>query len=468
MFIVGIVRSKLSLVGATMVTVVFPFMAVAILLELQGVFHSPYFGFVLYMVMGPIFILGLILTFVGLFLRSKEDVGLFTFNYLREQFSRPEGFLKIRKLIALVAGLTLVNIVVILLLSYTGYHYTESNEFCGTLCHTVMEPEYTTYQQSPHSRVNCVSCHIGGGAQWFVKAKISGTRQLAAVVLNTYSKPIPTPVHGLRPASDTCEQCHRPEYFHGEKLKVIDKYREDEKNTHVQTVLVMKIGSGGYLGSKPHGIHWHVAPENDITYVHTDEAREEITEVRLTNAQTGVMVYSNGDGDSDSHGKTRQMDCIDCHNRPTHVYLEPDQALDRKMKLGIIPDSIPYIKKKAMEMVTKEYGSHEEAKIAIADELSNWYRENYPDVVQSAGGDLDRAITGIQAAYTENVWPKMNITWSTYKNNLGHRDELGCFRCHDEEHETPDGEIISMDCEACHIILAEEEKDPEILESLGI
>ncbi len=474
-FVSGIARSKVSLIGAIIATVTFPVLLVSAVLDLQGVVHNPYFGFIIYMVLGPLFITGLVLVFLGLFFfKGKEDVGIFTYDYLKDQFTAPERFKKVRKLIILATALTVLNIFVIALISYTGYHYTESVGFCGQFCHTVMEPEYVAYQNSPHSRVRCVDCHIGEGAQWFVKSKISGARQLAAVALKTYSTPIETPVHGLRPARDTCEQCHRPELFHGEKLYIKDKFLDDEKNTHVQTVLLMKIGSGGYRGSEAHGIHWHVAPENQISYTHTDRGRENITEVTLTKPN-GTKVLFKGEseeesaevGASDGHeGGQRVMDCIDCHNRPTHVYLGPNEALDNKILHDEIPRELPFIKRQAMELITMEYPTHEEAKNNIATELRAWYRQNYPELVNDNMPLLEKAIIGIQNAYVENVFPEMKIEWNTYESFLGHNNESGCFRCHDDTHETKAGETISMDCETCHIILAEDEEAPEILNTL--
>ena len=81
--------------------------------------------------------------------------------------------------------------------SFKAYEYTETVEFCGTVCHKVMEPEYTAYKNSPHSRVACVQCHIGSGTTWYVKSKITGAYQVYSVLFNKYSKPIPTPVENL-------------------------------------------------------------------------------------------------------------------------------------------------------------------------------------------------------------------------------------------------------------------------------
>lgn len=468
-FLKGIQRSKVSFVGATLTTASFPILLIGVLLELFGVIHNQYFGFVLYMFVAPAFILGLLLIFLGLFFfKGKEEVGLFTHEYLSEKISAPENFVKVRKLIVLGTTLTFVNALVIILLAYTGYHYTESNAFCGQLCHTVMEPEFSTYSNSPHSRVKCVECHIGSGAQWFVKSKLSGTRQLLAVVAKSYATPIEAPVHGLRPARDTCEECHRPELFHGDKLYIKDKFLADEKNTHVKTVLLMKVGSGGYLGSEAHGIHWHVAVDNRITYTHSDWQREEINQVVLTKLDGTEVVFDkhNGEVPADVQTYTREMDCIDCHNRPTHIYKSPDEALDEKLLLGAIPRDLPFIKKIGYELITREYLSHEEAKNKIATELRGWYRIKYKELVSNNMPMLDKAIKGVQAAYTENVWPTMKIEWGTYRSLRGHSNDSGCFRCHDDEHETSSGETISMDCEACHVILAEEEEDPEILKAM--
>ncbi len=465
-FIRGIARSKVSLFGTTMTTAAFPILFIGILLELFGIIHNQYFGFVLYMFVAPAFILGLVLIFLGLFFfKGTEDVGLFTHEYLSEKLSVPENFIKVRKLIFLGTSLTFVNVFVIILLAYTGYHYTESNAFCGQLCHTVMEPEYATYSNSPHSRVKCVECHIGSGAQWFVKSKLSGTRQLVAVVAKSYATPIETPVHGLRPARDTCEECHRPELFHGDKLYIKDKILSDEKNTHVQTVLLLKVGSGGYKGSEAHGIHWHVAEDNKITYRHKDWEREDIFEVTLTKLDGTKVVFNKGEEATATNGEVyeREMDCVDCHNRPTHIYKTPDEALDEKIILGAISSELPFIKKIGYELITREYPSHEVAKNQIATELRAWYRLKYSEIVNNNMPMLNKAIEGVQAAYLENVWPSMKIKWNTYRSLRGHQNNSGCFRCHDDEHETSSGETISMDCEACHIILAEDEKDPEIL-----
>lgn len=476
-FAKGITHSRVSLLGAMVVTVVFPFLLGAILYDLIWHIKNTYVAAFIYMLLGPAFIGGLVLVFLGLFFfKGKEEVRLFTLEYLRDYFTDPSKFSRMRKLVFVAVFLTGVNIFIMGLLAYRGYHYMESNAFCGQFCHTVMIPEYTAYQNSPHSRVACVDCHIGSGADWFVKSKVSGARQLFAVVLDTYPRPIEVPVHGLRPASDTCEECHRPEKFSGNRLAVLDKFSEDEENTHLKTVLLMKIGSAGDRTTSPHGIHWHVSAENRITYISAGWDRTVIPEVTLHRPDGTKVVYRTPDADevlaaagNDVHERT--MDCIDCHNRPTHIYLPAERAIDRKILEGHIPQELPFIKKKAMEVVQGDFPGHAEARSHIATELNSWYKKNYPQLIAEKPRLLEQAIAGVQAAYVENVFPDMNLQWGTYVNHIAHTEDfdfgIGCLRCHNDMHESESGAVISMDCNTCHTVLAEEEFRPEVLRKLG-
>lgn len=467
-FLHGIGSSRISLTGAILTTFVFPFLLGSIILDLLGYIDNPYYGFTIYMVLGPLFILGLILIFLGLFFfKGQAAVQIFTMEYLREQFSDPVRFIRVRRLIALGVVLTVVNVAVVLMLAYSGYHYMESVAFCGRFCHSVMDPEYTAYRKSPHSNVPCVECHIGSGAQWFVKSKLSGSRQLYAVLFGTYSRPIATPVHGLRPARETCEECHRPELFHGDKLVVRDRTLTDENNTSAQTVLLMKIGSAGDRTVSSHGIHWHIAPENRITYS-ADRTRTAISEVVLTRPDGSKKVYRAAANGKEQEQEQRVMDCVDCHNRPTHIYLSLDDALDRKFQEGAIPRTLPFIKREATTLLKQDYTSTEAARRAIETGLTDWYRKNYAELLNRQPGLLPQAIAGVQAAYAENVYPSMKIQWDTYRSLLGHGSDFdsGCFRCHDGNHKTESGEEISSDCNTCHTVLAEGEKDPAILKTL--
>ena len=473
-FFLGISRSRVSLIGAMIVTITTPFLLAYMMADTIWHIKNPYFGAAVYLALGPFFLGGLVMIFVGaFFFRGDRDVHLFTLQYLRKYFTEPELFGRLRKNVFLIVLLTSVNFAVFSMFIYRAYHYMESTQFCGQFCHTVMNPEHTAYENSPHSRVSCVECHIGAGADWFVKSKISGARQLLAVAASTYPTPITTPVHGLRPARETCEECHRPELFHGDKLSVTKRFLPDEANTPVHDVLLMKIGSAGDRVQSSHGIHWHVAPENKITYRSTDHTRMVIPEIILTEADGRQTVFRTEDADellneTALEGEMREMDCIDCHNRPSHIYLTPDDALDRKLAEGDIPAELPFIKRQGIELITASYETADQARATITAKLNAWYRDKYPELVTAKPNLLEAAVQGVVAAYSENVFPAMKVEWGTYTNHISHGPDfdIGCFRCHDDLHESPEGKTISADCNTCHTLLAIEEEEPKILQAL--
>jgi len=327
-----------------------------------------------------------------------------------------------------------------------------------------MEPEYTAFQRSPHVRVGCAGCHIGPGAEWFVKAKISGSWQLIAVAFDLYPRPIPTPVHSLRPSNGTCEQCHWPTKFVGERLKVRTHYTDDEANTEVKTALMVKVG--GSAGGESHGIHWHVDPNHTIRYL-SDESREQIYDIELTDKNTGTTKVFKAAEPAPAGSVWRTMDCVDCHNRPAHNYRSPQYEIDMALAEGRIDKTLPYIKREGMRILTeKEYPSHEEARSGIAAAVKAFYAQNYPDRADSPAVEAAGKVLG--DAYCWNNFPQMKVTWNLYPNHIGHKDSPGCFRCHDNKHKTTDGEKVGKKCGTCHNIVAEEESDSKLLQELGL
>jgi nitrate/TMAO reductase-like tetraheme cytochrome c subunit len=345
----------------------------------------------------------------------------------------------------------------------------DSVSFCGETCHSVMAPEFTAYQNSPHSRVACVDCHIGPGASWAVRAKIDGTRQVLAMALRTYSRPIPSPVHTLRPARETCEQCHWPQKFHGDRLVVRKKYADDEHNTLSVTVLVMKIGGRDTRGVS--GIHGrHLDEASRITYVTSDAKRQVIPRVTYVDDAGRTVEYVSAETKAEAGGaiETRSMDCVDCHNRPTHAYELPERAVDRELASGGISPDLPWVKKKTVELLRTEYADRETAFAQIRTGLTDYYRREHPQVYQGHRAQVEAAAQRAVDVYARNVFPEMKLGWGTHPNNIGHEDFLGCFRCHDDNHKSADGRVISQDCNACHAVLAMDEQDPKILAELGL
>jgi hypothetical protein len=343
--------------------------------------------------------------------------------------------------------------------SYQAYHYTDSDAFCGTACHGVMYPEYTAYQASPHAHVGCAGCHIGSGAGWFVRSKLSGSYQLYSVVANKYSRPIQSPVRNLRPAQDTCEQCHWPAKFFGAQLKVFDHFKYDEANTPIQVRMLIKTGGGNPAAGQSGGIHWHMNISNKITYIATDRQRQVIPWVRVEDRQGKVTEYrAEGSKLTDAQiatGERRRMDCVDCHNRPTHIYRSPDRAVDTALIAGKIDRTLPFIKQQGVAVLAADYPSNDAGIAAIAKVIPAYYEKTYPDVYKSKRPQIDGAVAGLQVVFRAIRFPEMRVDWRTHPDNLGHFATMGCFRCHDDQHVSKDGKRISKDCQICHTVLAE-------------
>ncbi len=437
-----------------------------LILDALGFLDSPYLGIFTFLVLPAFFAFGVLLVVLGRFRARRRaaqtgDQPLHPFPHWDLNRSEDRG-----RFLVMVAGGTLL-LLVVATLSYRGVEYTESVGFCGTTCHTVMQPEHTAYLASPHARVSCVECHIGPGADWYVRSKLSGLRQVWAVATDSYARPIATPIHNLRPARETCEQCHWPEKFHGDKVIVKRHFAEDEANSEIVNALVLKVGGGGTESGFSEGIHWHVNLEVD--YV-ADEKREEILWVRARRPDGQITEYVK-DGaelpaDFLATNEVRRMDCLDCHNRPTHTFEDPAVALDEAIASGRIDAGLPFIKREALGAIKAEYASQDEARREIPARLAAFYAKELPAGDWPATPAFQAAAATAVEIYGRNVFPQMKVTWGTYPNHIGHERSPGCFRCHDEEHTSAEGATISQDCDTCHTLLAWEERDPAILHQL--
>jgi hypothetical protein len=286
--------------------------------------------------------------------------------------------------------------------------------------------------------------------------------QVVSVSLDLYPRPIPTPIHNLRPARDTCEQCHWPAKFVGDSLRVKTHYSDDEASTETKTVVLLHVGGGSRPDSP--GIHWHVNPGVRIRYL-ADDKREDIGRIEATLPGGEVRTYESKSSAND--GKVwRDMDCVDCHNRPTHIFRAPDDEVDDSITAGRISRELPYIRREAVKALKTEFPSHEAARSGLRDALRGFYSKEYPAIAAERGAAIDAAADELGAIYTRNVWPSMKIQWGTYPSHLGHEATEGCFRCHNDEHSTKDGKTLSQDCSLCHTILADREKSPAILKQL--
>ena len=458
-FLGSITRNLISLTGTALALASLILIVSLFVIQQLGFEGGPYLGILTFLILPMLCIMGLIMIPVGNLLwrrklrrtpGSESTPALPVFD-----LNSP----KTRKWLLIFVGITTVNVVVLTGATYKGVHFMESTEFCGLACHSVMEPEYTAHSRSPHSRLACADCHIGPGADWFVKSKLDGAWQLVSVALDLYPRPIPTPLHDLRPARDTCEQCHWPTKFVGDKLRVIKHYEEDETNTELTTALLLKVG-GSSVG-KSSGIHWHVNPDVKIRY-RSDETREDIYEVEFTDTDGATKLFADRKAPEEG-GVWRTMDCVDCHNRPSHVYKEPAKEVDLAIEGGLIDRKLPFVKRESMRVIDAEYESHAAARTVISAELTKFYAENYPDIAAADSDEIAAAAQALGDIYSVNVFPNMKVWWNTYPNHIGHDQSPGCTRCHARKMRTAEREQISDDCENCHTVLAEGEEDPEIM-----
>ena len=434
----------ISLAGVIIVTTATIFWLFLLPITLRGETENPYVGILAFLTIPGPFFGGLILIPLGIWLKRRKEgrAGIYPADFPTLTWANPE----LRRLVYFVGATTVANIAIASQLTYGMVSYMDTPTFCGQTCHTVMQPEYTAYINSPHSRVDCVKCHIGPGAGWFVKSKLSGVGQVVAVTLHTYPTPIPTPVHNLRPARETCEACHWPQKYGEDRVRVINKFADDETNSVSKTVLLMKIGGGNH-GIGIHGTH--LGPGVTIRYQATDEKRQNIPWVEYTGPGRKTL-YVTADAKPPAAGsEPRVMDCMDCHNRPAHTFApSAARAIDEAISEGLIPRDLPFVRREAVAAVSANYGGREAAMSAIASRLHDFYKTQ--SGVDSAL--VDRAVAGAQNVWAGNVFPAMRVTWGTYPSHIGHVDSPGCFRCHDDEHKSKDGKTIGQDCELCHAI----------------
>jgi hypothetical protein len=459
-FFVLISRSRLSLAGVVLATLSAILFISLFAIEELGLHGGSYLGILAFIIIPVIFILGLVLIPLGIWReRVRNRKGFESApNAPVIDFNNP----RTRRVALVVFLLTCANMVIIATGTYKGVEVMDSTQFCGGTCHSVMNPEFTTYQRSPHARVKCTECHIGAGAGWFVKSKLSGSWQLASVLFNLYPRPIPTPVHSLRPARETCEQCHWPTKFVGERLRIHNVFGVDEKQTEKKTVLLLNVG--GVAQGKGRGIHWHVDQANQIRY-RSNSTRQHIYDVELTQRDGTVKLFKHATAPPPAELEPgwRTMDCVDCHNRPTHIYRLPNDELDAALDSKELDGSLPYIKREGLRALNLKFASHEEARAGIQKALFDFYGRDYPDLIKSNPKRVEAAADALWNIYRQNVFPQMNIAWGTYPIFANHD---GCFRCHDKEHATDKGDKISKGCDLCHEVLATEEEKPEILEVL--
>lgn len=376
-------------------------------------------------------------------MRRRVRTGLHNF------FFPPHGSSRVVRLLPFIF-MGLLSLVVLISGIY-AWEYTNSPEFCGTACHT-MPPEYTSYLASPHARVDCVECHIGRD---FIATRISrkagDIKHIISLAFKQYEFPIQA--DDLRPARDTCEQCHFPEKFSDDSLREIRTFASDQSNTPSSIFLTLKTGGGTQREGLGRGIHWHI--ENQVFYLAVDSAEQEIPFVRVIQDDGALIDFvelgSSVNAAEIDTGSLQAMDCITCHNRITHLVPKPEDAVDEMLARGTISPLIPEIRRKSLEALhipieTKSAG------LEGIESLLTYYQINYPDYYAVNNELIAAAIDALLDYYRISVFPEQKSDWDSHKDNLGHRDSPGCFRCHDGEHLNDQNQAIRLECNLCHSI----------------
>jgi hypothetical protein len=431
------VRNPIALVGMATATATAVVFLTLLGLEFAGVLTNPYLGLLVFVTLPVLFVAALLLIPAGAWRAARRRRrGLPAADWpiidLRDQQQRG--------IVAGVFGLTIANVLIVSLGAYGGVHYMESTSFCGQVCHTTMEPQAVAHRAWPHAGVSCTQCHVGPGAGAFVEAKLAGTRQLWHVITNDVPRPVPPPAQLIQSTRITCAQCHSLAFGDGETLRVIRDFASDSANTETQTRLRLRVGD------RFSGIHRHVSM--NIEYIATDETRETIPVVRVRDGQRTVREFIAEGAATGTGGVTRTMECADCHNRPAHTFsASPERAIDRALARGAIPRDLPFVRREAAAAIGADYASREQALAGIASRLTRFYQGGTADAAS-----VRRAVDAAQRAWSDNVFPSMNVGWGTYPNQLGHVDSPGCFRCHDDGHKGADGAVIKQDCELCHSV----------------
>ena len=456
----SLLRNWLSLAGAALAVVCLANIFILILLEAFATRENPYIGILTWVVFPTVLLFALLVVPLGMVLerrrRQRELRGAVPF------FPRIDlNVARQRRVFAAFVTATFLFLLMSIAGAYQAYQFSDSVSFCGQTCHGPMQPEFVAYQASAHARVACVECHVGPGATWFVRSKFSGAYQVYAVLADVYPRPIASPIKSLRPARETCEQCHWPEKFWGAQLKVITHFLDDEANTPLQVRMLVKTGGGSPMRGLTAGIHWHMNIENQVWYIATDRQRQEIPWVRSRDPQGRVTDYLARGAELSTEqikrADKRRMDCMDCHNRPSHVFLPPDRAVDGALLSGRIDRTLPSVKAQAVAVLSKEYASTEAAREGIATTLDAFYYTKYPDLYARRPDAVKAAIGEVQRLYETNLFPEMKVDWRTHPDNIGHLYYPGCFRCHDGQHVSREGKTIRNDCDICHTVLSQEE-----------
>ncbi len=445
----GRLRNWVSLAGAVLAAAALFAFFLLFSMDLFAAHANPYMGILAYVVAPAFLLFGLATIAVGYILETRRirrgGVSGRSEFVLHVDLTRKRD----RRLMVGFVGGSFAFLFLTAFGSYETYHLMETNSFCGETCHTPMEPEFKAYQHSAHAEVNCVACHIGPGTTAYIKTKVNGVKQLYHQALGDFDRPIQILNPNLRLAQETCQTCHWSKKHFGNLPKTFRHFLADETNTPFTVQMILKVGGSDPVHGSVEGIHAHMNVSNKIEFIALDDKRLDIPWVRVTDANGKATEYRTADFKDDiSKHPIRNMDCMDCHNRPAHNFATPNDAVEQSMAFGRIDPSMPWVKSKVVKALAQSYATREEAKEKIAASL----RAEYPDDKR-----VESLVKEALAIYQVNFFPEMKADWRAHPNFIGHKDSNGCFRCHDGKHLASDGKtsIKANDCNSCHLIIAQ-------------
>ncbi|MCC7007442.1 MAG: NapC/NirT family cytochrome c [Acidobacteria bacterium] len=425
-------RNPVSIAGAWLTTLSVIAFCAYVALEQFGLLASPYAGLFGFVFAPACFLFGLLLIPIGIGIEGRRRRrGRAAWRWPAIDLSDA----RTRTVLVAIAGLTIINLAIVSVAGVGLVHYSESNEFCGGLCHVPMEPEATAHEQNAHSRVDCVACHVGPGVSGAVTAKMNGTRQLWGVITGNYHRPIPSPRERMPVPGQTCNRCHAPVAPDRTVQRVFREHKDNETSSEITTTLLMYTGKN----------HWHARPDVVVEFAAEADDLKTIPYVKVTENGKVTEYFAEGVTAPPQGRPLVRMDCVDCHNRPAHTLAQtPAQVVDQAIVRREIDTALPFARSEMVEALGAEYPAGTDARQAIAARLTEKF---------GTSPAAKQAVAVAIRLYSEHVFPRMNVTWDTYTNQLFHIDDTGCFRCHTDEHKTKDAEpkVVRQDCDLCHL-----------------
>ncbi|MCA9669905.1 MAG: NapC/NirT family cytochrome c [Myxococcales bacterium] len=460
----------ISLAGLSMMCISGNALLIVYIVDLVRGGLNPYVTALAYVGLPPLLLLGLALALLGAWRQGKREPDAIPGQLLANKKTR-------RRLLFVIAG-TVINLTVISFFSYRGVSYMHSTSFCASACH-VMKPQAQAHHAGAHLRVACPDCHVAHSAGGQLQAKLSGLRQLWGVVTNDYARPVPTPVEHLPPGTESCWGCHPRDNWRATYIRIVPRFKSDEKNSRTLTVLRVNVGGLDPYSATYKGIHWHASATSTVKYEVLDKTRTKIGRIFVTRKDKSGKTVTMTFAAPKKLAKlkvlaTRTMDCTDCHNRVGHPFSRSaERAVDRLLYFKKIDPALPFVRKQSLALIKgKVPKSWRTSGEYFLDALKRYYASKHPTVAKANAKQIGFAAAALGRLYDRNVFPFMKVSWGSYRSHKGHPKEdskqmFGCFRCHDDERKTKDGKhTVGKDCDKCHEQLVEDEAKPTISEEI--